>query len=439
MNKNLILGAAATLFLAMSSRSQAHFLWAEIREAPNRHVAIELAEVPGDSVVPAVNKKSALVKPVPASLKYQLAANAKDFGGPLPANQKVVGAAMDYGLLDRGGAPYKLRYFAKAVEKVGEASTKLNLAVELVAKPSGDDLVVTALQNGKPVVKAEITYHFPEMPEVKGETDASGNYLLANGASESVAVMVKVEEKAKGTIDGKSYDLMRSYSTLVIGRFSEKVEAVETAESPAYSALKTAAGNREVFPAKLLGFQMELDADVNGKAIKGSFSYDPAGGVSTDLTGDEESKKWVEGQIKSLVMHRAAGRFEDGDGAHEMEFTGSETALGKQILVKDPSKTRYRVKDGQILEVERNMGPTRLLVSVLDSIKTSPGKSLATQMMVYTYDMGSGAIKSSSLISDAFVDNQGVWLPTMRRVAQTDKEGSIVRTIKFKNAKLALK
>lgn len=436
MNRNLLFGAVTALLVVLSARSDAHFLWAEIRETPSRHVAIELAEVPGDSVVAAVNKKSDLVKPVPSSLKYQLAANAKDFGGPVPTNQKVVGAAMDYGLLDRGGAPYKLRYFAKGVQKLGDASSQLNLAVELVAKAAGEDIIVTALQNGKPVAKAEITYFFPEMEGVKGETDKSGNYLLAGGAKESVAVMVKVEEKAKGTIGGKSYDLMRSYSTLVIGKFSEQVEA---SDSPAYNTLRAAAESRETFPSKLLGFQMEIDADVNGKSVKGSFSYDAGTGVAAQLQGDEESKKWVEGQIKSIVMHRNGGRFEDGDGAHEMEFTGSENALGKQILVKDPSKTRYRVRDGQILEVERNMGTTRLFVSVLESIATNPGKTLATEMTVSSFDMSTGALKSSSLITDAFAATDGVWLPTKRSVVQTDKEGSIVRTISFKSPKLALK
>lgn len=423
------------LMVAMCGLSQAHFIWAEIRETPNRHVAIELAEAPGDSVVPAVNKKSQLVKPVPTSLKYALATNASDFGGPINASDKVVGAAMDYGLLERGEVPFKLFYFAKAVENPADASTRLGLTVELVAKVSGKDLLVTALHKGKPVSGADITVHLPEVEPSTGVTDKAGTYLIAGGADESLAVMARVVEKISGTLEGKKFNETRSYSTLVVGRFSK----AQAKPQPAYETLKSAVENRETFPTSLLGVQMEISADVDGKEVTGSFSFDLGTGVSAKLTGDETAKKWVEGQVRSLLLHRSAGRFEDGDGAYELEYTGSQNALGRQIQVNDASKTKYRVKDGQILEVERNMGPTRLLVSVLDSISTSETKKLATLMTVSTFDVATGAIKSSSLITDSFSSVDGIWLPSRRRVVEQNKDGSVVRVIYFKSPKTVVK
>lgn len=425
------------LGLLMASLSHAHFLWVSVDPKNPQRVKIELSETPGDSAVPGIAGKADKVKGwLPGGRALKLDKTEQGFTADVSGGQ-VSGASLEYGVLDRNDqnrGVFLLEYFAKCASTLEAAKTKLGLKTELIAEKANGKLVLTALLNGKPASDAEYVVVLGNDDAVEAKADAKGQWSIAWPKDRFIAARVMVPENKSGEMDGQKYTLVRTYATLAVG-----VSPVAAGDSVAYELLRQASQSRASFPKDVLGFSADISADVAGHAVKGTFVFDHERGLDVKFTdGSDEDSKWVQGQLRSLILHRTSIPFEKGDGAYAINFTGSENALGKQVVLSDSMDSRYRIRDGQILEVDRKIGEGRLVVCVLDSILTKGGQRLSTQMSV-SHFARDGKLQANEMISDQFVEVGGGVFPAVRRVLSTTDAGIITRVLTLSNVKLIQK
>lgn len=212
-----ILLIAALGAIAIPAQSQAHFLWASL-DASKKVVAIGLQELPTVPPVP-LGERAPKVK---AWSKPSSTIALKEEGTWLKGTveEPVVAVSLDYGVLDKrdqGRGVFWLNYFAKAAT-TGEASqATLGLPLELTALKAADGKwTLTALVKGKPKAGAEVTIENEDgSAGFEGKTGPDGTLVLP-ATKGALAVRALVTDNAKGTHDGKNYDLVRSYCTLTV-------------------------------------------------------------------------------------------------------------------------------------------------------------------------------------------------------------------------------
>lgn len=134
----------------------------------------------------------------------------------LPADAKVVFGSVTYGLYGKD-KPSLLVYHPKAVlgGATGKEATAGEKAVaELVPVADGGKVKFQFLVGGKPAADAEASVTLPDGKKEKVKTDKDG-FTPAFEAAGRYAVSVKHVEMKAGEVDGKKYDQVTHYATLV--------------------------------------------------------------------------------------------------------------------------------------------------------------------------------------------------------------------------------
>lgn len=134
----------------------------------------------------------------------------------LPADATVVFGSVTYGLYGKD-KPALLVYHPKAV--LGGATGKdatagANAVAEVVPVADGGKVKFQFVVGGKPVADAEGTVVLPDGKKEKVKTDKDG-FTAAFDAAGRYAVYVKHTEPKAGELDGKKYDAVTHYATLV--------------------------------------------------------------------------------------------------------------------------------------------------------------------------------------------------------------------------------
>ncbi|MBX3442429.1 MAG: hypothetical protein KF774_08475 [Planctomyces sp.] len=223
--KHWLLSAAACVGLALPSVAHAHFLWfvqkaesgqtevhvyfSEDAEADDPALLNRLADLKAKRISPRAVEELALTK------------GEDSLQAPLPADDAnfVVGVC-DFGVIARGDAKFRLKYYAKggpAITNPAWQSLDAGKELELDVRPAIDadgQLLVTVQWRGKPAEGAEVTAVLPNVGDVKSAADAQGQARFPLNASGLHAVRARVMEEASGEHNGQQYDSIRHYSTV---------------------------------------------------------------------------------------------------------------------------------------------------------------------------------------------------------------------------------
>lgn len=213
--------ACVTLF-AIANVANAHFVFV-IPDAKNPEKALVVFS---DELAPDSNVDIAKI----AGIKLQVrdaagkdtALTATKDANALSVNvpgkgRRIVFGSIDYGVLQRGDdKPFMLRYHPKTIlgpadsSKVGE-----KLPVEVVAVLADGKVRFQILSKGKPLAEAEVNVIMAGDKKEKLMTDKEG-LTTAVDAKGKMGVWTKASTTIKGEVDGKKYDEIRDYATLVI-------------------------------------------------------------------------------------------------------------------------------------------------------------------------------------------------------------------------------
>lgn len=147
----------------------------------------------------------------------------------------VVHGAVEMGVMQLGRAPkpFLLTYYPKTI--IGDAFAAKAVGgkpVELIPVRTAGSFVFHAVANGKPLEGAEVTVILPSGSEKKVKTDAAGN-TESFAATGRYGAWTRFFEPGSGEREGKKYDELRHYATLVfdvsgVSRFATLPEATSS-------------------------------------------------------------------------------------------------------------------------------------------------------------------------------------------------------------------
>jgi uncharacterized GH25 family protein len=149
----------------------------------------------------------------------ELRAGEHALTGNLPgAGARVVYGSVTFGVTQRGKTPpYLLVYHPKALVgpvPAGRAVVGAKLPAELIPLADGGKVRFQLLAAGKPVAAAQVTVIKPDGSRVKVPTGVDGRTEPIEGSGRWAAWVRYTEPKA-GERDGKKYEEVRHYATLV--------------------------------------------------------------------------------------------------------------------------------------------------------------------------------------------------------------------------------
>jgi hypothetical protein len=345
----------------------------------------------------------------------------------------MVAGQLDYGVLARPGErPFLLRHYSQAVAGQAEEVNRLRPKggeLEIVPQFTGDHVELTALLGGKPM--SDAVFHTVDTnlagDELKG--DALGRATFKPDAPGVWSIYIPHVTPTGGEHRGKSYQEIREFATLAFqwplapsGADAEAVKLFEDA-----LAARAAWQN---FP----GFTAKISGDVEDRPFEGTVSVSSDGTPTLKLQ-ESVVQEWVQEQLESITMHRAASqtpsparprpvlRFADDHDDHPLgrllAFDGGHFA------------TSYRVKGQQITSVNRFLDGKNMTITVLDNEKNADGKYLPIGYTVQYWDEATGKLLRTETVADRWT-RVGSWdLPSGHTVTTSNDNGFSVRSMKL--------
>jgi hypothetical protein len=348
---------------------------------------------------------------------------------PAGGTLAVVGVC-EYGVLARPGqTPFLLKYIPKALAgnaaELNRLEPRREHPLEIAARFEADAVELTALVDGHPFSGAVFHTIDDDLTNEELAADDDGRTRWTPPTNGNFSVYVEHIRRETGEADGKPYEEIREFATLnfdwPLASDEADVEAVRMFEE----AIAARAQWLD-FP----GFSAKIAGRVDGREFEGSVNVASDGSVSL-ATDDDATREWVDEQLGSITMHRAAQnaspgrpkprlRFADGDAGHPMG----------RLLIFDGGgfASSYRVRERQITVVNRHLGERDMTITVLDNDVNAEGKFLPRTYTVQYWNAGTGALARCETVQDRWQRVGGFDLPLQHVVTAATDEGLSVRS-----------
>lgn len=209
--------------------------------------------------------------------------------------------------------------------------------------------------------------------------------------------------------------LLTVFALWGVGSQAMANDSVSSDTRSASELLQAARANREVFTTGFPGFRSDLTVYLDGRRYRGTMEYRPPRTVDIDFP-DSEVPEWVSDRVRSMVMHRVPSdsRSETAAGLGEADAH----PLGRQVFLGDSYRSMYRIRDDQILVVNRTLGDERVVITVLETVTTESGRYLPKHVAVARYDKETGQARESWAYTSEYHEFEGNYLPRSRAIAK---------------------
>jgi uncharacterized GH25 family protein len=376
---------------------------------------------------------------------------------------RLLAATCRYGVVQKGqDEPFLLLYHAKTVAG-GNAKTALpagayqsdpDLPLDIVPTRNAP-LACRVLWHGKPLPETEVVLLVPgQRKPVTRTTDKNGMVELPSPKEAGLyGIRARQVAKKAGELEGKKYSEVRHYTTLTLSvtagakalgsrpvdeapQLTAVADDVPEAADPAATKLLADARAARAVWENFPGFSADLTVNVAGKVAAGRVQVSPAGKVTLDLPGTDD-RSGLRRTITSLVAHRLPASIPRATPCAFLD-TNAERPLGRAIRVlNDELHSSYRIRDRQIIEVNRRMkDDTRFTITVLENQLTPEKRYLPTSYVVNTWDVKTNALRSSVANHDSWTRVGAFDLPALVLTVASTVDGQQARSLRFSNHKL---
>jgi hypothetical protein len=179
------------------------------------------------------------------------------------------------------------------------------------------------------------------------------------------------------------------------------------------------------FPVSFAGFTARVQWETPDGAGEGAARVELEGGPHVEAEGLDD---WAANQLRSVIGHRSARSYDDGDGTTPKSVTDESHALGQKVQLEDELDSSYVVGGGQIAAVTRTAHGTRFTIIVQGRTPAGDGTSVPTEFCVAFWN-ADGSLQASEAYTDTYVELDGVLVPASRTVVRADSEGLGVRKL----------
>ncbi len=192
------------------------------------------------------------------------------------------------------------------------------------------------------------------------------------------------------------------------------------------------------YPEGFTGFQAALRYTTDENILEGSVAIHSPTDITLTLEGKEETLQPLQREISSLSGHRWYASYSAGDGRYTLSLDeNAQHPLGQLIIFHDdPFTSSYRVKNGSIVQINRQKGTTRFTIQIHEQTSVEQDRTLPRQYTVAYWNTDEKRLTRSMSYTDLYVAVEGYYLPSSRRIIIYDNAGVHVHVIEFSVHKL---
>lgn len=444
----LALTTASVLWMSGSS-ALAHFVWVDLGGQADKPVGLYFGEATmTDSAQLLDRVQQTQLFARDASGEYQQLTLEKKIDGDLGywiagpeaegkvTSWNVVEAVCDYGVLDKGGEIFHLQYSAKYLSQDALASPALTasgkLPLDIVPTLTDNQLQLEVRAVGKPVAGAEVVIMDETNETTTLETDAKGMVAVKDPQQVRYHIRARQIETKQGEQDGKKFDSVRNYSTLVLDLGDQGAAAMSATLGSATELLEQSRAARAVwddFP----GFTSKFTVRVDDQAHEATLTVDGYGKLQAEGIDLDEHRS-VRSMVRSLVSHRMPGEPLSEEADFDPKY--AENPLGTMIRLRgDGMGSHYRLHENVVTEVNRDSNNGRFTISVLSVHRNPEGKYLPE---AFTFDSWNkdGELTGSSTHFHRWVRVGDFDLPEELTVVAIGDNKRIVTRLRWEEHKL---
>lgn len=173
-------------------------------------------------------------------------------------------------------------------------------------------------------------------------------------------------------------------------RADPPAKPAEPVADPAATKLLAEARASRLLWRDFPGFTADVEVNIDGKISRGQVRVDASGKV-TYAKLDAAAEAWARPTFNSIISHR----FDAGSSDSECAFADKDEThpLGRAVRpLGDGMHSVFRVRDKQIMLVERRVKDRKFTISVLENRVNADGKYLPTSFVVDHWDLVTGEL-----------------------------------------------
>lgn len=347
------------------------------------------------------------------------------------AGSVAVTGFCEYGVLARPNEPpFLLHYFPKAIagkpEELNRLKRRPEAALEIMATVGDDSIDLIALAEGRALPKAVFHITDSDLTEEEVTADADGQARWSPGKHGRWSIFVKHVLPTSGEKDGSRYEEIRQFATLSLIWPLVHGEP-DAAAVDCFEDAIAARAQWHDFP----GFTAKITGSIAGRSFSGNVKISADGTVAL-TTDDDATREWLDEQLGSIAMHRAASNRQTSGQRPRLWFGDDENddhPLGRLLVFEGGSfASSYRVKDRQITVVNRAMGRQNMTITVLGNERTSEDTFLPRSYTVHYWDDATGRLTRSEAVEDRWTRIGKFDLPQSHTVTAASDAGQNVRS-----------
>jgi hypothetical protein len=435
MNRRLL---PLLVLLLVAPAAQAHFLFVRILPPAEggRFAEVyfsELAEAGDTRYIEKIAHTQLWLQATPGKFEPLTVRKTPDrLRAYMPGGGSVgVVGSCTYGVLTRKQTAFLLRHYPKAVsgrpEDLNQLEANGKIPLEITATFAADGVRLVALLDGKPMPGAEFNTVDADLAGVKLKANEKGEVFWKPKSSGVQAVYTYNTRKEAGEFGGKRYTEIREFATLAFTWPLVRTDADAAAVALFQEAIASRA-QWEKFP----GFRAKIEGNLEGRPFTGTVAIDAKGTI--DFADDDSSQQaalggWVEEQLGSIVLHRLPGSPSEKAPVIRFAEGKAEHPLGRLLIFEGGQfASSYRVKDKQIVVVNRRLGKENMTITILDNDRNPEGRFLPRSYTVQYWDAASGRLLRTEAVQTRW-QRMGDWdLPTLHQVTVSGDAGLGTRT-----------
>jgi hypothetical protein len=345
----------------------------------------------------------------------------------------------EYGVLKREKA-FLLRYYPKAVSGKPQDLARLErhaaIPLEIVPVFSAEAVELTVLHNGQPVPETTVTTVDANLQNEELKTDAAGRVTWKPVGTGPFAVYVKHVTPQSGTLNGEKYDEIREFATL---GFDWPVDGARV-DDEAVAMFERAIAVRAAW-SDFKGFSAKASVYLDGRRHEGPITVKADGEVTFGGEGgieDEAAREWVRDQLHSMVIHRVVSSGIRSKPVLSFADDDRDNPLGRLLTFHGGRfASTYRIRDDEIIVVNRNLGPENMSLQMLDSERNADGKVLPRAYQVQYRDAQTGAIVRVETVRNRWERVGKLDLPSSLSQTISSAGGNSVRSLTLQSITLA--
>lgn len=166
------------------------------------------------------------------------------------------------------------------------------------------------------------------------------------------------------------------------------------------------------------GFTADVEVNMDGKISRGKVRVDALGKVSFEQL-EQVAETWARPVLSADVGHRLD---EAAETTCYFADTDAQHPLGRAIgLIGDGMGSVYRVRDKQVMVVNRKAGKSRFSITLLESRFNKEGKYLPGSYVVHYWDADKGDLQRTDSYTNTWKRVGAFDLPVTTRVVSTSR------------------